>query len=38
MEVTGDFNIRGRIKSFITATVEVRAAGSGRRATGRSRK
>ena len=32
MEVTGDFNIRGGIKSVITATVEARDAGRGARA------
>jgi 7-cyano-7-deazaguanine reductase len=30
MEVTGDFNIRGGIKSVISATVEAAARGEGR--------
>ena len=35
MEVTGDFNIRGGIKSVITATVEAHVAGRGTRDGGR---
>jgi 7-cyano-7-deazaguanine reductase len=40
MEVTGDFNIRGGIKSVITATVEAhtRTAGRGAKAPRQSRK
>jgi hypothetical protein len=34
MEVTGDFNIRGGIKSVITAQVEAHVQGAGRGARG----
>jgi hypothetical protein len=34
MEVTGDFNIRGGIKSIITATVEAHTRDAGRGAGG----